>query len=359
MHNRRIRRAFTVSELLVTIIAMAILLACTLAMVQDPRDRAGVVQSMSNLRNLMVASVTYAAEWNDRQFTLVSDHLARYGDSMTSALQVYNIANGAHPSIVLGEYTDGSGDRVESVLDMTVEAHQKWLAPISFDKRPDGGFRAINVRNFNQYVNGRFFDRTFYAPKDTVATRSAASGLDAKQDEAPAPEGPIPWSSYSFSPAAMYHPEVLAAKRDGQGGFSDPFSINNGFRSPSMAQTLYPDLKTSIIEHHWLQNRPAWANECNEQYEGGRYDGCEPHYFNHYAFSEPACAFVDGHIEMVRVTDVLDADARVRQQSGQGLWHRTPGGATDGYYESHALDPTRSSFHIFTTDGIRGRDTLR
>lgn len=47
-----------------------------------------------------------------------------------------------------------------------------------------------------------------------------------------------------------------------------------------------------------------------------------------------------------------------RPSRHHGLWYRHPGGAVDGYSESLAVDPTQTSFHIFTMDGILGRDLL-
>ena len=45
-------------------------------------------------------------------------------------------------------------------------------------------------------------------------------------------------------------------------------------------------------------------------------------------------------------------------QSGHGLWSRdTPFGA-DGYFIDDGYDFAATSFHILTTDGIRGRDKI-
>ena len=45
-------------------------------------------------------------------------------------------------------------------------------------------------------------------------------------------------------------------------------------------------------------------------------------------------------------------------QSGHGLWSRDTDFGTDGYFQDTAYDWTDTSFHILTTDGIRGRDLM-
>ena len=50
------------------------------------------------------------------------------------------------------------------------------------------------------------------------------------------------------------------------------------------------------------------------------------------------------------------ADARNKVQSGWGLWHRGTPFGTGGYFHAQGYDDAESSFHILTTDGIRGRD---
>ena len=71
--------------------------------------------------------------------------------------------------------------------------------------------------------------------------------------------------------------------------------------------------------------------------------------------------FYDGHVSLVGVYDAQMADGRMQAQTGTGgwgLWSRdTPFGG-DGYFIGRSYDNAHSSFHILTTDGIRGRDVI-
>ena len=73
-------------------------------------------------------------------------------------------------------------------------------------------------------------------------------------------------------------------------------------------------------------------------------------------------AFYDGHVENVGVRQTMRADGRVRVQTGNenwGLWSKDVSTwNADGYYIPEGYDRAATSFHILTTDGIRGRDIL-
>ena len=56
-------------------------------------------------------------------------------------------------------------------------------------------------------------------------------------------------ASYVWSPAAMWGTEVHS-----HCGFKNPRSMPAAFRSPAIGQCRFPDLKTRMLEHHWLQN---------------------------------------------------------------------------------------------------------
>ncbi len=350
------RRGITLIESLVSTIAGVLLFVTMVAAVAQGRNDSGLTKSFSNLRNLAVAAQAYAADWEDRQCTLVRDDLARFGESVQEAVPAYNKQGQLHPPIILG----WQQNHELAMLAMDDPANHHWLEPISFDRRPMGWCRLVNAKQFSTYLRGRFYDPVFYAPKDRVALEAAEPLFEIRSDAdyEPAPDGDLYYSSYCWSPAALYHPDVLGSPS--KGGFKDPFSFAAGLRAPSFSQCRYPDLKTHMIEHHWLQNRPAWATDVNDAVEDGAYAGREPYYFNHYAFSAPAAAFYDGSVRLILTNDVLDDDQRVREQtkSDHGLWYRHPGGAADGYYESMSLDPTRTSFHIFTMEGILGRDLI-
>ncbi len=127
-----------------------------------------------------------------------------------------------------------------------------------------------------------------------------------------------------------------------------------------------------MLEPNWLQQR---RTECNPNFDGGTYGGCEPFYFNHAWESVPVAMFYDGHIEGVGVREAIAADSRMCKQTGTpvddkdawGLWLRNTAfegsGATGdpqgGYFMDLSYDTLSfTSFHILTTDGIRGRDII-
>ena len=98
------RRAFTIVELLVVIAIIALLVSILLPAIGKARDQAKLTQSMANLRNMGTGSDSYAAEWNDRQFTLLEDNIAQYADNADQAFPAYrNAHNGInHQGVILG-----------------------------------------------------------------------------------------------------------------------------------------------------------------------------------------------------------------------------------------------------------------
>ena len=134
--------------------------------------------------------------------------------------------------------------------------------------------------------------------------------------------------------------------------------MDAGWRSPAHSQCLYPSLKTHMLEHHWLQNAQG---DCNPVFDVGTYAECEPYYFNHAWESSPMTLFYDGHVEGVGVRKAMRADGRVRAQTGHdnwGLWSKDTTFGEDGYLIDAGYDQAETSFHILTTDGIRGRDVV-
>jgi hypothetical protein len=232
------------------------------------------------------------------------------------------------------------------------------------------GFRVINCQQFNQYVSSKFHHPTFYAPKDTIVLDAAEACIDDPAEYGAcglATDEPVYWSSYVLSPAAMYSPSVLSLNRETGKYYTNPWSLEGGLRSPSVGQCKYPNLKTRMLEHHWLQNA---RGDCNPGFSDGSYQGCEPYYFNHGWESVPVTLFYDGHIEGLGTREASQDNLRVLAQTGgadagHGLWSKdTPlgGDYTDrsdgGYYMDLAYDWTSTSYHILTLDGILGRDKL-
>ncbi len=390
-------RGFTVIELLVVVSIIALLVGILLPAIGKARDQAKMAISQANLRNLGTAHASYAAEWADRQFTLVNDGIASY-DTGINAFDEYYISNGGeletatHPGPILGwgylrgnpnnsyllfaYWTHESGSGKEEHGGGLQAANSSLNLPISFGSPLAyfGSFRLINVAQFHQYVSGKFYDKVFYAPKDNIAIEAiegggygGASCFDDPGeycDRPVAEQGEVPvWASYCMSPAAMFNPMVMAHDDPDDSvmsGWVNPWDLPGGFRSPSMSQTAFPSLKTHMLEHHWLQSKMA---DCNPSFTGGVYGGgCEPYYFNHAWESSPVTLFYDGHVENVGVRNTMRADGRVRVQTNNenwGLWSKDVSTwRANGYFIPEGYDRAATSFHILTTDGIRGRDIV-
>jgi prepilin-type N-terminal cleavage/methylation domain-containing protein len=379
------RTAFTIIELLVVVSIIALLIAILLPAISKARDQAKLSLSQTNLRNLATAHASYAAEWADRQFTLIDDNLANYASEVHAAFNAYFVAHGSmpdppgdndspsnHPAIILGwTYLDQNpNDYYYWRYRMSWEGNRGLPQPIVF---PGGGvwsegfgaFRLINCQQFNQYVSGRFYDKVFYAPKDTVVISAIGECFNDPGEYCDAPDlpggGRVPfWSSYVLSPAAMFSPDVMEHDdpNDPYSGWKNPWTLKAGFRCPSLGQCSFPALKTHMLEHHWLQGRKS---ECNPSWTGGVYGECEPWYFNHGWESSPMTLFYDGHAESVGCRKAERAHLRAKEQNGWGLWSEdTPfgPGPDGGYFQAWAYDAASTSFHILTTDGIRGRDLI-
>ncbi|MDY7107412.1 MAG: prepilin-type N-terminal cleavage/methylation domain-containing protein [Planctomycetota bacterium] len=371
--KRHSNKAFTIIELLVVVSIIALLIGILLPAITKARDQARLTMSQANLRNLATAHQTYSAEWSGRQFQLSDDNFARYGTDGMSALEGYADANGQdHPPLLLGWGRDvNTGDYGLWGFWMSHAGNHSLAQPIVFQGNQEGFgyFRVPNAKQFNQYVSGRYYDPIFYAPKDTIPYAMAEDAFESPDEYVPSgnTEGSFVWSSYCLSPAALFAPAVMAHPGPNEtDGWKDPFSLPSGFRAPGLSQALYPDLKTHMLEHHWLQQRRA---ECNPGFVDGTYDGCEPYYFNHGWESVPVGLFYDGHVESIGAREAIAADSRMVAQTETedwGLWSRdTPFGGTEepapdgGYFMEMSYDTLSfTSFHVLTTDGIRGRDKL-
>jgi prepilin-type N-terminal cleavage/methylation domain-containing protein len=360
--RKHVSRAFTIVELLVVVSIIAVLVGLLLPAVGKARDQAQLTKSQSNVKQIGTALVTYGAEYNDRQLTYINDNFSKYGGDGATAVTAYGNQTGYdHPPVILGY---GQGGIWGFFLGPDFGSAGNWvtITPIDFASR-FGAFRIPNGRQLNTYVNGRFYDPVFYAPKDTAVIAAVETAFD-HPDEFVNLFPSVLYSSYILSPAAMFSPDVLSKNQNTGEYYTNPFSLVSGFRCPSFSQAQYPDLKTHVIEHHWLQNR---KKICNNFFTSGPYDGCQPFFFNGSWDSAPVQLMYDGHVEMGGMREATDANARVAQQSddGAGLWSiDTPmgGGYPDfsagGYYQEAALDWTAVSNHILTLDGIKGRDYI-
>jgi len=369
----RSKTGFTIIELLVVVTIIALLIALLVPAIGKARDAALLTQSQGNLRNLAAACASYGAAWNDRQWTLCADDVGLYGSCCYAD---YQAATGGCPaSTVLGyggSCPPGQGPGLWGywMPCMTGSYPGNWVVtwPFQFGgacgASPGfGSWRMANAESFNKYVGGRFYDRTFYAPKDKVMLSRAECALDRGDDFTYLQDMQeyIVFSTYVFSPAAMWSPDVLSSK-----GFRIPCSQSKAaWKSPAVGQASYPDLKTRMLEHQWLQNSPGM--EYNYNITGTK----EPWYFNLGYNSSPCTMFFDGHISVAGVAGAMNADQQVYAQNQAagggivepGLWVRNigqgPWTGWGGYYTIAAYDTlVNSSYHVFTTDGILGRDFL-
>ena len=378
-------KAFTIIELLVVVSIIALLIGILLPAIGKARDQAKLTQSQGNLRNLGAAHETYGSEWNDRQFTLVVDNIASFGGDPGSAIAGYEASLGGtcgadnrsacHQGVLLGwgesdPQGNGSGQGLWGYWIWGNICNFQLVIPLSFAEgtcgtQGFGSFRMINCAQFNQYVSGKFYDPTFYAPKDQILQAYMEPCLDSPWEFCPDLDQEV-WSSYVLSPAGMFSTDILSENRQTGDFYTDPWSIAAGFRSPSVGQCTFPNLKSRMLEHHWLQNS---RGDCNPVFDGP-YDGCLPYFFNHGWESVPVTLFYDGHIEGLGTREASQDNLRVLAQTGgaddgHGLWSKdTPLGgdyvdrAEGGYFMDDAYDWTSTSYHILTTDGIKGRDKL-
>jgi prepilin-type N-terminal cleavage/methylation domain-containing protein len=343
-------RGFTIVELLVVISIISLLVGILLPAIGKARDSARLRQSSSNLRQLGAAHQMYSSEWNDRQYQLSRDD---FGAAGATNLAGYMADPARNYSIPLG-WADG----VQWMFSST--SCPSCFEPISFTSG-FGYFRVPNTPAFTQYLSGRMYDPVFWAPKDRVLLdESGVEECFEHPGDLCLPEGGIPTyavTSYCSSPAALYSPDVFSPPAPHGRGFQDPWSLAGGFRVPAMSQARYPDLKTHMLEHNWLQNPPT---ECNPNLVSSNpFTDCEPYYFNHGVESRPVTLFYDAHVSVIGTEQAQRSDYQRRTQAGYGLWSiDTPFGGppNGGYFMGDAYDTTATSFHILTTDGILGRD---
>jgi hypothetical protein len=295
-------------------------------------------------------------------------------------------ANGPAPAVILGYVSDPGGGSAPAIIQMGPVGNAGLYLAFDFSGesafgQASGWYRWPNIKMFNQYLDGNMYGPTFFAPKDRVVLDYFDPCLDEPGDICynflVQEEGAILKAvSYSLSPAALFAPEVMKHEiEQGLESWQNPAQYGAGFRVPRMSEARYPHLKTHMAENHWLQGPPSDCNPNPPSNQGANfsYNGCTPYFFNHGLESRPAVVFYDGHVGQVGTKSAFEQDNQLQATTSNadggsyGLWMRnTPLGSSGffcqlPYTYSNPGNPTtgfRTSFHILTTDGIRGRDIL-
>jgi prepilin-type N-terminal cleavage/methylation domain-containing protein len=359
MHRVGSRSGFTIVELLVVISIIALLIAILLPAIGKARDAALVTQSLGNMRNLAAANSAYGSDWADRQFTACPDDAGLVNGNCIN--YVTNVA--CPPQQLLGWSANGAmwgywlgGTGLCASYPPSCAYNWSVYQPITFASYDSkfGSFRLPNVKSFASYLNNKFYDPVFWAPKDKINLNIAEKYfMNPDQFSTNGAGDEVAFPTYCWSPAAMWAPEVF-----GENGFKDPFgTLPGGWRSPAAGQSRYPHLKTRMLEHSWLQNAEG---AVNPNFTGGN----EPWYFNQGYNSAPVTMFFDGHVAIMSVADAMESDSRAKNNAPaglaeKGLWNRTSPFGASGYYGNQSYDfLVNTSYHILTTNGILGRDTI-
>ncbi len=361
-------KGFTLVELLVVIAIIGLLIGMLLPALGKAQDTAKVNQSKANLRNLVSANTSYWADFKDRQPTFVNDGWGslppgcQNGCSPQAACNNYQTNYGCNTQMILGFAASGgiwgywvNGPLCGFSVSTTCAQNACVYVPICFSGA-DGGFgsfRIPNIKHFSTYLNGKYYDAVFVAPKDTL-------NLEIWEPFQNLPDeftysGTIGFSSYCWSPAAMWNQAVMGGIKPCEQGFQNPNQVPSAYRSPTASQAKYAANKMLMWEHGWFQNPPP--SPVNGNFSGGQ----EGWYFNHGYNSSPVCAFFDGSIRQTGMWEFMDSDSRASgsQDQGCGLWLRdTPFGSA-GYYGNQSYDfLVNGSPGILTRGGITGRDIV-
>jgi len=349
-------RGVTIVEVLALVACLVVLTAMGLPAFQRLGCSAARDISRANLATLSQAHVMYATDWSGRQYTLVPDTLG----ANSGLFNVWQSANGCVPQALLGVDSQGVPHRLGTQCQgADVRLKEKWLKPIDFAGRTTAGsFRLSNVRAVNEYVNGRFYDQTFYAPDDQAMTRKIQRWINEERDFERDAESGILNTTYDYSPAAMYHPRVFGDGTSASApSFQSPNFVANGegYKSPSNSQCQYPALKTRLLERHCME--PFLGP--NPAYAGGR----TPYRWNQSFQSRSQALFFDGSVRLFTTAEAMDSEARSRVPGSTTirapLWMRTTPFGSLGFGGAQADDfIVNTSVHYLTVAGIRGRDTL-
>lgn len=352
-HDRR-RRGRTILEVLCVLVAIGILVVVAAGSIKLVKLPVSTVASMRKLQRISQAQACYAADWNDRQFTLVPDDFGEAADCAD-----YIDRFGCLPSPILGwnQYEGGGSALWGYWIDTGGQCHgtgtcgnSNILKPMDFNN--DSGFgswRLQNVRGMREYLDGPtgFYRPDWYVPGEAIAPPKPFLVSDSEFQY----DGEIFLSSYCSSPAAMFDPGVF--RKASEGGFQDPSSYATSYRSPHVSASVYPDLKSRMTEHNWFRNAPTPFNPNAEDAE-------TPWRFNQSMAAMPVTLFFDGSVDIMMTGQAFVDDLIVRNGTGgiDGLWSRDTPFGESGYFGEESNEGLFVSHHVLTTDGIRGRDLI-
>ncbi|MFO0829960.1 MAG: hypothetical protein U0572_17595 [Phycisphaerales bacterium] len=341
------RRGVTLLEVCI-VVALAIILAAisipALATVGCSSMR---TRSRQNLAALARAHTAYAADWTNRQFTMVPDDVGAFG-GCGGYISAGNCITGAS----LG--TNCNGLNIEFTVGCAGNANCgnfDYVNPIAFSGAnvTFGAYRIPNAAGFQPYVDGRFYSPTFYAPDDAAIIGSVEPYFASRCSYAGVASAPV-WSSYAYSPSAMLGLGVLTR----QAGYKNPNTLATGYASPPITAAVYPSLKTQIMEFRAIEGQCApWDTPCDS------------YQFNQLYEARPLGLMFDGSVRIVSPREAMESDQRVKVTSSsqflieKGLWVRNTPLGPNGVGGAQAYDfLVDTSYHFLTGDGIAGRDVV-
>jgi len=311
----------------------------------------GRLVSAANLARIGDGLACYAFDWNDRQFSTWPDDIAAFGSDLASAAGAYEnqVSSLGYPAQV-GWRDDTFWFYVPYIVSIPVHPRDSQWAGV-------GTQNLVNVWNARDYIARKFYDPVYYAPLDSQVREIVEPSFDSpwEFDWPTFPSQEIFNPTYTFSAAALYHPDVFRPRADG--GFQEPFSIDHGLNTPTLSNAKFPSLKTWMLEERWLTNDGIVCNDLCPPKDPE--DPCNPVLFNQSAKASPMTLFYDGSVSQLDTGKVAAVDQELSKMTGtDGLWSRDSFYGPDGYFGECAIDGTNVSHHVLTTGGIRGRDTL-
>ena len=364
---KKLTKAFTMLEVTVACVIVGGLMSVSMPLLARTGDDSRLTQSLGNLRNLSSACGAYGADYNDRQYTAVPDESGMYGDGIAGACSGIT-AKQCIPQMILG--WDAGGGLWGYWIKGTPERCASWpgncgnfafYAPSNlWDGSWVGSWRLSNCKAFNSYVGGKFYDKVFWAPKDSATYDPIKKYFDTAV-EFSGGISDITLPTYCWSPAAMWAPDVLAwSRRKGNGKDAtvgvEPTkaTMPGSFKSPGAGLAQYPALKWRMWEHQWLQGIEG------EPFNPG-FETPTPWLYNQGAASAPAVMCFDGHTQVAKLESVRRDQASALSQAAPLYF--VGGNTTRSYYTSIARDAAAKGSDacnagILTVDGILGRDML-